>query len=506
MIQNVLVLGAGSAGLLAAIGLKRKIPKLGVRIVRSPDIGVIGVGEGTTTTFPAYLFDYLGIGRKAFYAAAQPTWKLGIRFVWGPREDFFYSFTRPLESRWNGLARYPGYYCEENFSNLDLAYALMEQGKVFPRQPNGAPDIQPWHGFHIENRKLVDVLETLARQIGIEIIDGKVSGSERGPEGISAVFLEDGRRLDADFFIDSSGFRSELIGRTFEEPFIDYTRSLWCDRAVVGGWQRTDEPILPYTTAETMDAGWAWQIEHEHFINRGYVYSSRFISDDDAEAEFRRKNPKVESARMVKFRSGRYRNSWVENVVAIGNSGGFVEPLEASALMVVTAQVETLALCLEQSGMSPKPTLRSLYNHGVSLMWEEIRDFLALHYWANTRLETPFWRECREDIDVSGIEHLLEFYKENGPTGLGKYLLPEARTNYGIEGYLIHLVGMRVPHGNPYVPTTAENDLWTRLRSGNAARASTGLDVKEALAYIRHPGWQWHGDAAQKTPPVPAMA
>ena len=118
--------------------------------------------------------------------------------------------------------------------------------------------------------------KALARNVGIEIIDGKVTQVERGPEGVAALHLEDGRKFTADLYIDSSGFRSELLGRAFEEPYVSYSPALFCDRAVIGGWDRgADEPILPYTTAETMDAGWAWQIEHEHHINRGYVYSSR---------------------------------------------------------------------------------------------------------------------------------------------------------------------------------------------------------------------------------------
>src|SRR5262249_26083659 len=119
MIRNVLVLGAGSAGLLAAISLRRKIPKLPVRIVRSADIGVIGVGEGTTPIFPKHLFDYLGISRKTFYQSAQPTWKLGIHFLWGPRESFNYGFGQQLDSQWNDLPRPHGYYCEDDFSCVD---------------------------------------------------------------------------------------------------------------------------------------------------------------------------------------------------------------------------------------------------------------------------------------------------------------------------------------------------------------------------------------------------
>src|SRR5258706_12774619 len=116
MIKNVLVLGAGSAGLIAAISLKRKIPQVAVRVVRSPEIGVIGVGEGTTPNFPKHMFDYLGISRKHFYAMAQPTWKIGIRFLWGPRERFFYTFSLQLDSQWADMSRPTGFYCDEDFS------------------------------------------------------------------------------------------------------------------------------------------------------------------------------------------------------------------------------------------------------------------------------------------------------------------------------------------------------------------------------------------------------
>jgi tryptophan halogenase len=245
-------------------------------------------------TSPSTVFDFLGISRKRFYALAEPTWKLGIRFLWGSRGRFDYTFDQQLDCQWSDLPMPNGYYCDDDFRCISVPSALMWHGKAFPRQANGCPDIQGWHAFHIENKKFVEVLEILARENGVEIIDGKVTGSDRLPEGgVAAVHLEDGRRIEADFFVDCSGFRSELLGRTLEEPFVSFDRSLFCDRAVIGGWDRTDEPILPYTTAEAMDSGWAWQIEHEHHINRGYVYSSQFISDDEAAAEFIRKNPKA---------------------------------------------------------------------------------------------------------------------------------------------------------------------------------------------------------------------
>src|SRR4029077_4005543 len=138
--------------------------------------------------------------------------------------------------------------------------------------------------------------------------------------GITALHLESGERVTADLFVDASGFRSELLGRTLEVPYLSFEQYLFCDRAVIGGWPRTDEPIKPYTVAETMDAGWCWQIEHEKWINRGYGYASNFITDKAALDEFLKKNPKVTNEpRVVKFRSGRYARNWVGNVVGIGN-------------------------------------------------------------------------------------------------------------------------------------------------------------------------------------------
>ena len=363
MIQNVLVLGAGSAGLLAAITLKKKLPRLTVRLVRSSDIGVIGVGEGTTPAMPRHLFGFLGLSQARFYAQAEPTWKLGIRFDWGPRPYFDYTFAHQLDGQWSSLARPNGFYADEEFRGACLATALMEAGKAFPRNPRagGGPDMSVPFGFHIENVKLVETLEKIAAELGVTFVEGKVSGTERGSEGLATLRLEDGQRLEADFFVDCSGFRSELLGGALAEPFVSYDRALFCDRAVIGGWERTTEPIEAYTLAETMDAGWAWQIEHEHHINRGYVYSSQAISDEEACDEFLRKNPKApRSPRVVKFRSGRYRRMWVDNVVAIGNSAGFVEPLEATALMAVSQQCEHLVTLLEHGALRQTPTLRQL--------------------------------------------------------------------------------------------------------------------------------------------------
>jgi tryptophan halogenase len=501
-IENIVVLGSGSAGLLAAISLKRKLPQVEVTIVRSTKIGIIGVGEGTTPNFPKHFFDYLGISRRAFYDLAQPTWKLGIRFNWGPRGSFNYTFDQQLDQQCAGLPIPNGFYCEENFQTPSIPAALMSKGKAFPKQANGLPDIQPWHAFHLENERLVTAMETMAEQLGIKTIEGDMVGADVGEgETVTALHLEDGRTVEGDFFIDASGFRSELIGKVLEEPFVSFDKSLFCDRAVVGGWDRTDEPILPYTTATAMDSGWAWRIEHENHINAGYVFSSQFISDEEATEEFLQKHPHIKrEPRIVRFRSGHTKRQWVGNVVAIGNSGGFVEPLEATALMIVCSNIETLIGFLQQTHLTPTPSIRDLYNFNTTEGWQDIRDFLALHYKVNTASDTPFWKHCQEDTKLERLQPFFEFYEQNGPSGYARYLLPRTNSDFGMEGYLVMMVGNKVPHRNNHKPSKKEIAIWKDrcFQAKNIAR--TGLTVKKSLDVIRRPDWQWHGDAR----PVPA--
>ncbi len=496
-IQHLLVLGSGSAGLIAAVTLKLKIPALRITVLRSPAIGIIGVGEGTTPNFSAHLFDYVGLNRKHFWEIAKPTWKLGIRFLWGPRGKFDYTFDKQMDTQLEGLDMPNAYFCQDAFADASLPAALMARGKVFTRQENGCPKIEGWHALHIENENLVSYLELVAKEIGVIFIDGTLQSTERHPHGpIAAVHLEDGRRLAADFFVDASGFRSELLGKSLGEEFVSFGHSLFCDRAVAGGWERTAEPILPYTTAETMDAGWAWQIEHEHHINRGYVFSSAHLSDEAAVAEFQRKNPNAPGdPRLIHFRSGYYRHQWVENVVALGNAGGFVEPLEATALMVVCGNIQLLTEILLRNQLDPTPSGRELFNRITRESWEDIRDFLALHYKYNTLLDTPFWRHARAETDLSALAPLIDFYKENGPTGFCRYHLHGGQSDFGLEGFLVMLVGNRVPtHFQPRF-SPRQHAVWKRHQQHFATKASQGMDVKEALTYIRHPQWHWHGDA-----------
>jgi tryptophan halogenase len=490
MIRNILVLGGGSAGFLAAITLKHRLPQLPVTVLRSKEIGIIGVGEGTTIPVMNHLHGYLGIGFADMHRVAQPTWKMGIRFLWGPRPYFDYALSRQLDVRFQGMSKVIGYYSGAVL-DYGAASALMTHNCVYPRRSDGLPHITSDPAYHIENELFVAFLEKAAQQRGVDVLDDTVTEVRQNEAGITALELESGRALTADLYIDCSGFRSVLLGQALAEPFVSFKRSLFVDRAVVGGWQRDDEPIKPYTTAETMDSGWCWQIEHEFRINRGYVYSSDFVSDADAEQEFRAKNPKVTSTRIVKFVTGRHEQAWVKNVVAMGNSSGFVEPLESTSLGAICFDCHALAESLADADLEVRPTQVGQYNKRSAYLWDMIRDFLAIHYKFNTRLTTPFWRACVQDTDLCGAEEFVAFYRENGPSTLWRNQLLDARNPFGFDGYLSMMIGMNIPYRKTFQPTEQEQRVWDQLYQRMQTVASQGVTVKEALGVVRAPWWQW---------------
>ena len=490
-INKAVVLGGGSAGFMAAMALKAKLPHLKVLVIRSKDIGIIGVGEGSTYPLTRFLHQYIGVGPRKFFEIAQPTWKLGLKFLWGKRPSFHYTFGPGLESRVPTLPRNLGFYCEEGMDYYDPISAMMTHDRVFPRGSSGGPAMHNFIAYHFENEKFVRFLEGYAAAIGVEILEDTVTEALQSEQGIAALKLASGRTEPADLFVDSSGFISYLLGKTLGEPFISFKSSLFCDRAVVGGWARTDEAIKPYTTCETMNAGWCWQIEHETRINRGYVYCSDFISDDEAEREFCCKNPKVEMTRVVRFVSGRYRNTWVKNVVAIGNASGFVEPLEATALGVIAVQAGLVADSLVESGAELRPEQVRMFNRSSEGMWNSIRSFIAIHYKYNTRLDTPFWDAARNRTDLFEAQDAIDYYLENGPSPLWEKAILKPFEQFGMAGYLAMLVGQQVPYAKPYTPSDRERAAWRTHCEKNRGLALKALSVKESLAAIRSPQWDW---------------
>jgi tryptophan halogenase len=491
-IRKVIVLGGGSAGFMAALALKTRLPNLDVTVIRSKDIGIIGVGEGSTPTLTSFLHGYLRVGLRRFIEVAQPTWKLGLKFLWGPRPHFYYPFGPGLDTKLRGLPKAVGYFCRDGIEDATPLSAMMARNKVFPRAPEGGPQMHPTVAYHFENEKFVRFLEGSAEALGVRLLDETVVETLRNDDGVAGLRLSTGAVASADLYVDCSGFASVLLGKAMGERFIDFGASLFCDRAVVGGWERGPaEPIQPFTTCETMDAGWCWQIEHERRVNRGYVYTSAFVGDDEAERDFRTKNPKVGPTRVVRFSSGRYRARWIGNVVAVGNASGFVEPLEATALGVIAAQSEALADTLWSSDCRPTPTQRRLVNDAHARHWDAIRGFIAMHYKLNTRLDTPFWRHCRAETDLAAAAPIVEYFRENGPDNFWEPGLIDPFDEFKFRGYATLLVGQAVPYANPYDPPAQVRDTWRTLCRQNGEAAQRAMTVEETLASLRSPTWKW---------------
>lgn len=491
-VKKVIVLGGGSAGFMAALALKSKLPALDVLVIRSKDIGIIGVGEGSTGALVTFLHNYLGVGLKKFHQTAQPVWKMGLHFQWGKRPWFHYQFGPGMEARLPDLPKTLGYYCDEDVADAEIYSAMMSRNRVFERTPNGGIKFHNAFSYHFENEKFVTFLEEFAIGRGVRTLDDTVVEVKQNDAGVSGLVLKSGQTETADLYVDASGFISLLLNKTLGEPFIDYKSALFCNRAVVGGWDRgADEPIQPYTVCETMNSGWCWRIDHIGRINRGYVYSSDFISDEEAEREFREKNPKLTKTRIVKFVTGRYERGWIKNVIAIGNSSGFVEPLQATALGVIAIQSGLIAEALAEADLQPRAAQQNRYNDFHARNWDSIRDFLAMHYRYNDRIDTPFWRAAQNDVPLGRAQAIVDFYREVGPSNLWWETLFDPFDQFKMNGYAAVLVGMKVPYQRSHTPSAAELSRWETKRAATKAAAERALTTEQALALINSPKWKW---------------
>ena len=501
MVRKVVVVGGGSAGFIAALALKVKMPDLRVVVIRSKEIGIIGVGEGSTVPLTTFLHSYLNADIRPLLRLAQPTLKLGLLFKgWSPRGQYYYPFGAQLDTRHAALQRNIAYYCDEDLEDATPEMAMISRDKVFYRGAGGQPQVHGRFAYHVENEKFVGYLEAFARDVGVEIVEDTIREVAQDEGGVKGLVLESGRTESGDLYVDCSGFKSLLLGKALGEPFVSYAASLFCDSAVVGGWERAGEPIHPYTTSEAMDAGWCWQIEHVNRINRGYVYSGAFVSDEDARREFLAKNPKVTGeTRVVRFDSGRYARGWVKNVVAIGNASGFVEPLEATALGVIAARSQLVSQMLVESGREVVPFEVELFNQSHARLWDSIRDFLACHYKFNTVPTTPFWRHCQNDTDIGGARSMVEYYQEFGPTGMWGPMLTDPLDGFGAKGYLMILTGQKVPYRRHYSPTPQELQAWNGMKRQYAEAAQRAMTVLEALQALGA------GGGVQMPAPPPVM-
>ncbi len=416
-IRNIVIVGGGTAGWLAACYLQRTLasdPAAGVRIrlVESPEIGSIGVGEATVPTLRGTLAA-LGLPEGELFSACDVGLKNGIRFV-GWREGGDAASDR-YDHPFDGITPFEGYSLAAHWMNLKqrgvavppLADACLAQTALFDAnaspKPMTAPDYQAplTYAYHLDAVKLAALLRKTAVERGVEHIEGKVVDVRRHAQGIESLGLADGSRLDGDFFFDCSGFQSLLLGKTLGVPWESYAEMLPCDRAVAMPWAYADAnaPMRSYTTATAQAAGWTWEIDLQSRTGAGYVYSSADCSDDEALATLKRQMAGREAlaeARQLKMRVGRHQRSWEGNCMALGLAGGFIEPLESTAIYLIEYALQLFVDHLPAPGGLER--CRGRANELMAEMYEELRDFVLLHYVLSQRRDSRFWQRITEEV------------------------------------------------------------------------------------------------------------
>jgi tryptophan halogenase len=480
--KRIVVLGGGTAGWMTAISLVTGLKGTAVELVESEDIGTVGVGEAT---FPSIrnVHQILGIPEADFLRASKGTYKLGIRFCdWRVRgEDYYHTFGDFGElsgphALWGQYRRHVdanlpkfGEQCLPTVMAMQNRFCAPGQG---PAQFN--------YAYHFDATLYARFLRDLAIKRGARRTEGKVVDVTRRPDGgVASLKLEDGRVIAGDLFIDCSGFVSLLLGRTLEEPFVDYSRWLPVDRAWAVPCARVGEGLTPYTRATALDAGWAWRIPLQDRTGNGHVFSTRYIDEDKAREQLLQQldGEALAEPRLLRFTTGRRERFWVHNVVGIGLATGFLEPLESTSIYLIQAGLGQL-MSLLQPGTPVASADIDAYNTGLTRQFERIRDFILLHYYLTARRDTPFWTAMANTELPETLAYKLHAWREAGVLQQYDY--------EGFDGHswlAIH-AGM---HNWPELvdPTLAELPReqsldWVRTRARQLAEAVSSVSTHEA--------------------------
>jgi tryptophan halogenase len=407
---DVLVVGGGSAGWMAAAGLAAGLGlgrggRARVALVESQEIGIVGVGEATIP--PIRLFNrQLGLDEADFLRSTQGSFKLGIRFLgWGDAaSDYFHPFGTygadfdPVAlHHWWLKAR-----AEGETAPLDqhsFAFALANRGRFQPPEPDPRKVQSTFdYAYHFDASLYGRHLRAHAEAMGVVRHEGRIvevlRDGERGD--VAGVLLSDGRRLGAGLFVDCSGLRSLLLGEALGVPFDDWSHWLPADRA----WAvPTAHPparaqsLHPYTRSTAHGFGWQWRIPLRHRVGNGLVFSSAFATEEEARDRLLASldGPTLAEPRLIRFRTGRRVRAWERNVVAIGLAAGFLEPLESTSIHLVQAAIARLLALFPRRPVADH--VRDEFNRVSAEEWARVRDFLILHYHLNRRPE-PLWRHC----------------------------------------------------------------------------------------------------------------
>jgi tryptophan 7-halogenase len=422
-LRRILIAGGGSSGWMTAALLARLFQGLyDVVLVESEDIGTIGVGEATIPAIKKYN-ELLGLDENEFMARTQASFKLGIQFVnWLNGADSYVHGFGVIGQDWEWL-RMHHYWLKareigkaDDFADYSINTAAVPFNKFIRAQANmgDSPLGHIAHAFHFDAALFARFLSGYAQDRGVRRREGKiVDVTLRGEDGfIQSVTMEDGEVIEADLFVDCSGFRGLFINQALGVGFEDWSHWLPCDRAIAVPCERS-ENFTPYTRSTAHGAGWQWRIPLQHRTGNGHVFSTQYM--DDAEAE-RILLENLDGKPManpfkVNFKAGKRKQLWYKNCVAIGLAGGFLEPLESTSLHLVQAGIIRMVRLLPDAGFNQANI--DEFNRQTDFEYERIRDFIILHYKATERADTPFWNYCRTMEVPDTLQRKMDLWMSN---------------------------------------------------------------------------------------------
>ena len=416
-IRRVIIAGGGTAGWMVAAGLSKSLGKLlDIKLIESDEIGTVGVGEATIPTLMNF-HHLLEINEREFMMATQATFKLGISFEnWrNVKEDYIHSFGITGTDHWTAgfqhfwlkgkerkLAKDYGDYC------LELKAA--EENK-FAHLPNNGMN----YAYHLDASLYARFLRRFAEGFGVQRIEGKIVKVNTSAESgdIASLQLDSGDVLEADLFIDCTGFRAMLIGEAMGVKYQDWSHWLFNDSAIAVQTASVGQAV-PYTRSIAHEAGWQWRIPLQHRTGNGLVYSRRFTDDDEAKATLLGNivGEQLTTPRVLRFQPGQRTQTWKGNCIAIGLASGFLEPIESTSIHLIQRGIIRLMQLFPTAGIVQADV--DEYNQQTASEIEHIRDFIILHYNVTKRQDTPYWRAARNLDLPASLRHRIELFRETG--------------------------------------------------------------------------------------------
>ena len=484
-IRSVVIVGGGTAGWMTAAALANALKAdCAITLIESDEIGTVGVGEATIPPIRTFN-ESLGIAENDFLKATQGSFKLGIQFVdWGKQNHSYFhpfgSFGRdfdmvPLHQYWLAAQAQGD---APALDDLCMAWAAAKRGKF--ARPSGDPRnvLSTFdYAYHFDAGLYARFLRSYAEQRGVKRIEGKIATvSQNGESGhVDAVSLEDGRSFAGDLFIDCSGFRGLLIEEALHTGYLDWTHWLPCDRAYAVPCESTPD-FTPYTRSTARAAGWQWRIPLQHRTGNGHVFCSSFISEQGA-ADVLMANldgTALADPRLLKFATGRRTLFWNKNVIAIGLSGGFMEPLESTSIHLIQAGIAKLLALFPDRDFDPLVT--DEYNRIAINEFERIRDFIILHYKLTERVDSELWRYCGAMDVPDTVTWKIEHFRRYGR------LLARDADLFGAPSWLaVHIGQGNVPEATAPLLEHRANDssAWLKKLEAAMAAAADGMPTHQ---------------------------